>query len=177
MASFEQTQAAFLDKWAKKEGASTQTIEDMKKAFAGLHGLLKYRGIADDLTRIDAALIDHYCSMLEGKGIARVEIEMIRTVMNQFIEFVSASQQAAKPDDQKAKAKEKPKESSGKPKRVTMKLGLLVFLDLVWIAAVLYFMFVTPNLSAGLQRTLIAFLVGLALILIIGLFRLFRAMF
>jgi hypothetical protein len=50
-------------------------------------------------------------------------------------------------------------------------------LDLVWIAGVVYFMSVTPSLTGGLQRTLIGLLVILGIILIIGLFRLFRAIF
>ncbi|MFC2076391.1 hypothetical protein ACFLT7_04840 [candidate division KSB1 bacterium] len=181
MASFEQTKTEFLAKWAQKEGATTQTVEDMKKAFAGFQGLLKYRGIGDDLSQLDSTLVDHYCEMTEEKGIARVDLERIRGVMMQFVEYAK-SQSAAKPAVAKlavakSQAQEKPPAAKPKPKKVTMKLGLLIFIDLVWIAAVVYFMFVTPNLSGGLQRTLIAFLAILALILMVGLFRFFRALF
>jgi hypothetical protein len=177
MASFEQTQAEFLAKWAQKEGATTQTVDDMKKAFTGFQGLLKYRGVGNDLSKLDSTLVDHYCEMIEEKGIAPVDLERIRGVMMQFVEYAKSKSAAPKPLVAKSQAQEKPAAAKPKPKKVTMKLGLLVFIDIAWIVAVVYFMFVTPNLSGSMQRTLIALLAILAVILIAGLYRLFRALF
>lgn len=174
MESFEQIQAEFLDIWVKKEGATAQTIEDYKDVLNRFKGLLKYRGLTDNLSRVDASIVDHFGEMLEEKGIARVDLEKIKIMLRQFVEYARAKSVAEKAPGPKQKEEPKPaKKERPKKQRVTTKLGLLVFCDLVLIAAVVYFLYVTPNLAPNLFRTLIVVLIASAVFLIIGLYRLF----